>query len=145
VPDERHNVGDLLRRLGRAAERRMAVGRLAHRGVAAALAEAREVECPGVETARIPVVEPAAVAEIEADRQRRREGGAVDIEDGSAAGRLAADEQRRPVICRGEPEGLLGHAGEIGALRLPSFRPKPKELIHGKCGRRGGGNVGRIA
>jgi hypothetical protein len=76
-----HDGGDLFSRLGRAAERWMAVGRPGHRGIAAALAETREIKRPGVEAARVNIVEPGTAAEIEADRQRRGKGGAVDIKD----------------------------------------------------------------
>src|SRR5260370_8100189 len=74
----------------------MAIGGLGHRGIAAACAEAREVERPGVEAARIPVVEPGTAAEIEADGQCRGKGGAVDVEHRRAASQGPAGDEHRP-------------------------------------------------
>jgi hypothetical protein len=54
----------------------MAIGRLGHRGIAAAFTEACEVERPDVEAARVKIVEPGTAAEIEADGQCRGKGGA---------------------------------------------------------------------
>ncbi len=125
--DQRQYGADLPHRLGRAAERRMAVGGLGHGGVAAAVAEAREVEGPGVEAARGPVIEPAPTTKVEADRQRRREGGAKHVEDRRGARqRLAADEQRRTGAGRRDAEDLLAHGREIGAAGRPALRPRPK-------------------
>jgi hypothetical protein len=73
----------------------MAIGRFGHRGIAAAFAEAREVEGPGVQAARVKIVEPGTAAEIEADGQCRGKGGAVDIENRRGARqRLTTDEER---------------------------------------------------
>ena len=117
---------DLRGGLGRAAERWMAVGRHGHGAIAAALAEAREVEGPGVEATHVPVVEPGTAAEVEADRQGRREGGAMDIEHCRRAGsRLAADEERRAVARSEDAKGLLGHVPEIGIRRRPALRSGP--------------------
>src|SRR5580700_4339916 len=105
----------------------MAIGRLGHGGIAAAFAEACEVERPGVEAARIPVIEPGTAAEIEADGQRRGKSGAMDVKDRRRTGQgLATDEERwaRP-RCR-DPYGLLGPAPEIGTFRRPTFRRRPK-------------------
>ena len=120
---------DLLGRLGRAAERRMAVGGLGHRGIAAAVTEAREVEGPGVEAARVPVVEPGTAAEIEADGQRRGKGGAVDIEDRRRADeRLATDEQRRMVVRCRQIGRSVGSYGRDRRLR-PADHSAPAEAL----------------
>src|SRR5471032_3195684 len=106
----------------------MVGGRLGHGGITAAFAEAREVEGPGVETAGVPIVHPAAVAEVEADRQCRREGGAVYIKDHRGANAwLAAGEQRRGFGRRRYTEGLLDHRKEIGTPGLPLLRPRSEE------------------
>ena len=106
--DQRQHGRDLAGRLRRTAERRTVIGRLAHRRVAAAFAETGKVEGPGVEAARVPIVQPGTAAKIEADGQRRRKGGAVDVETAGApmSGRrrtnsdgYAPDAGRRKVCC----------------------------------------------
>ena len=87
--------GDLFGGFRGAAKRRMAIGGLGHVGIAATFTETREVEGPGVEAARVEIVEPRTAAEIEADGQCRGKGGAMDVENRRAARqRLTTDEER---------------------------------------------------
>jgi hypothetical protein len=111
--------GDLVCRDGRAAKRRVGIGRCAHLTVTIRAAVTGKIERPDIETGSLQIICPGTPVEFVADGQARRERGAVDIEDRLTGAGPAVNEKVGSLSAMDDHQAKMHHA------LVPMFRPQP--------------------